>query len=170
MRRWRCSTVPTTPSRLLLDHIEERMREAAAERRYERAEVLRRRRERLAEVLGRLERRAARHARAARGWCSPAIRPSRGFDAFWIVGGRVRDWGPLRRWTSWRSARRRCSRARRPGAGAVPVEEVDEVRIVSSWLAANEAHELPLDPAPGRSALSELVAHATAKRLVPAAA
>jgi hypothetical protein len=46
----------------------------------------------------------------------------------------------------------------------VPAEEVDEVRIVSSWLAANDAYELDLDPAPGRAALSELVAEATAAR------
>jgi hypothetical protein len=51
----------------------------------------------------------------------------------------------------------------------VPVEEVDEVRIVSSWLAANDAYELPLDPAPGPSSLSELVAHATARRARAAA-
>jgi hypothetical protein len=38
------------------------------------------------------------------------------------------------------------------------------VRIVSSWLATGDAYELTLDPAPGRSALSELVAHATAAR------
>jgi hypothetical protein len=47
---------------------------------------------------------------------------------------------------------------------------VDEVRIVSSWLASNDAYELPLDPAPGRTALSELVAEATAARRVSAAA
>ena len=51
-----------------------------------------------------------------------------------------------------------------PGSGAVPADEVDEVRIVSSWLAANDAYELPLDPSPGRAALSDLVAEATAAR------
>jgi hypothetical protein len=48
--------------------------------------------------------------------------------------------------------------------GAVPVDEVDEVRIVSSWLAANDAVELPLDPAPGTAALTELVAEAAGGR------
>ncbi|HET8673938.1 MAG TPA: hypothetical protein VFL87_09895, partial [Thermoleophilaceae bacterium] len=52
--------------------------------------------------------------------------------------------------------------APRSSGPSVPVEEVDEVRIVSAWLAANDAHELPLDPAPGRAALSELVAAASA--------
>jgi DNA polymerase-3 subunit epsilon len=120
---------PDDASTLLLGHIEERMQEAAAERRFERAEVLRRRHERLAGLLARL-------------------------------GGVLK-------------ATHSCSRlvlARHPGPGAVPVDEVDEVRIVSSWLAANEAHELPLDPAPGRTALSELVASATAARRTAAAA
>ena len=85
----------------------------------------------------------------------------RRFDAFWIVGGRVRDWGPLpdvdelleRTGAVLEEPPRRRS-------AAVPVDEVDEVRIVSSWLAANEAHELQLDPPPGLAALSELVAAA----------
>ncbi len=86
----------------------------------------------------------------------------RRFDAFWIVGGRVRDWGPLPevRRAAWSAPRPCCEGPPRRRAAAVPVDEVDEVRIVSSWLAANEAHELPLDPPPGLAALSELVAAA----------
>jgi hypothetical protein len=46
----------------------------------------------------------------------------------------------------------------------VAVEEVDEVRIVSSWLVSNDAYELELEPAPGRAALSELVEQAAGGR------
>jgi DNA polymerase III subunit epsilon len=160
---------PDDASTLLLDHIEERMQEAAAERRYERAEVLRRRRERLADVLGRLGGVVrATHACSRLVLARHPAKPR--LDAFWVVAGRVRDWGPLPPMDELEERTASVVEGSRPGAGAVPVDEVDEVRIVSSWLAANESHELPLDPAPGRSALSELVAHATAKRRVPAAA
>jgi hypothetical protein len=41
----------------------------------------------------------------------------------------------------------------------VPPDEVDEVRIVSSWLAEHEASALPLEPAP---AAREVAAFAAA--------
>ncbi len=156
-------------STLLLGHIEERMREAAAERRYERAEVLRRRLERLADLLGRLGGvLRATHATSRLVLARHPVKPR--LDAFWVVRGRVRDWGPLPPLPELEERTAAVLDAAQPGAGAVPVEEVDEVRIVSSWLASNEAHELPLDPAPRGAALSELVAAATAARRVSVAA
>jgi DNA polymerase-3 subunit epsilon len=156
-------------STLLLGHIEERMRQAAAERRYERAEVLRRRRERLADLLGRLGGvLRATHACSRLVLARHPVKPR--LDAFWVVAGRVRDWGPLPAVDELEARTASVLEGTRPGAGAVPVEEVDEVRIVSSWLAANDAYELPLDPAPGRAALSEFVAEAGAGRRARAAA
>src|SRR3954454_3309632 len=85
---------PDDASTLLLGHIEERMQEAAAERRFERAEVLRRRRERLADLLGRLGGvLRATHSCSRLVLARHPVKPR--LDAFWLVGGRVRDWGPL---------------------------------------------------------------------------
>jgi DNA polymerase-3 subunit epsilon len=154
---------PDDASSLLLGHIEERMKEASAERRYERAEVLRRRLERLADLLGRLGGvLRATHACSRLVLARHPVKPR--LDAFWVVGGRVRDWGALPPVDELEARTASVLEGSHPGMGAVPVEEVDEVRIVSSWLAANDAHELPLDPAPGRAALSDLVAEATAAR------
>jgi len=150
-------------STLLLGHIEERMQEAAAERRYERAEVLRRRRERLADLLSRLGGvLRATHACSRLVLARHPAKPR--LDAFWLVAGRVRDWGPLPPVDQLEERTAAVLDGAHPGSGAVPADEVDEVRIVSSWLAANDAYELPLDPAPGRVALSELVAEATVAR------
>jgi DNA polymerase-3 subunit epsilon len=73
------------------------------------------------------------------------------WDALWIVAGRVADWRPLpedpgeleRRTDA--AVERRPSRFRHP---AIPVEEVDEIRIVQSWIAANDPPQLEL-PAEG---------------------
>ncbi len=160
---------PDDASTLLLGHIEERMQEAAAAHRYERAEVLRRRHERLADLLARLGGvLKATHACSRLVLARHPVKPR--LDAFWVVAGRVRDWGPLPSMGELEERTASVLEGSRPGAGAVPVEEVDEVRIVSSWLATGDAHELPLDPAPGRTALSELVAGATAARRAAAAA
>jgi len=68
------------------------------------------------------------------------------FDVFWIVAGRVVDWGPLpgseELWARTRAAVERRSPAGR--VPPVPVDEVDELRIVSSWLAAHDTTELAL--------------------------
>ena len=90
----------------------------------------------------------------------------RRFDAFWIVAGRVRDWGPLPELGELvERTEAVLEAAPRQRGPSVPADEVDEVRIVSSWLASNEADELPLDPPPGLAALAELVAHAAGATL-----
>lgn len=160
---------PDDASTLLLRHLEERMQEASAERRYERAEVLRRRRERLAELLGRLGGvLRATHACSRLVLARHPVKPR--LDAFWIVGGRVRDWGPLPGIEELEERTRAVLEAGERSSSTVPVDEVDEVRIVSSWLATGDASELALEPAPGRAALSELVAVATARRRARTAA
>jgi DNA polymerase-3 subunit epsilon len=132
--------------RALLGHVEGRMREAAASRHYEAAAALKRRHEHLQALLGRLGgvlRALHAHSRLV---LAPHPTKERA-DLLWIAAGRVVDWGPL---TSLDDAVRRTgdARTRMPARGRrtwVPAEEVDEVRIVSSYLAAHELPELPID-------------------------
>jgi DNA polymerase-3 subunit epsilon len=136
----------------LLAHVEAQMREAAAARRYERAAWLRRRRRRLESLIGRLGGvlRAA-HA-GARLVLAPHPAADGRFDAFWIVGGRVADWGPLPADPDEVAARTETALATRtaPGLGGwLPADELDEARIVGSWIAGHdEARTLELDPPP----------------------
>ncbi len=78
----------------LLGHVEEQMREASEARRYERAATLRRRAERLERVLGRLDG-VLRAVHAAPQLVLARHPAKERFDAFWLVDGRVADWGPL---------------------------------------------------------------------------
>ena len=139
----------------LLDHLEARMREAAELRRYERAAALLRRRERLESLLGRLG--GVLEALHARSRLVVVTHPvKRRWDAFWIVGGRVADWGPLPGPAELEERTARAlERARSAPSGRrwVAAEEVDEVRIVSAFLAAHGPPALSLETAADRSAL-----------------
>jgi DNA polymerase III subunit epsilon len=151
----------------LLAHIDRQMREAAAAQRYERAAWLRRRRRRLAELLESLGGvLAASHARPR---LLLAEHPRAGrFDAFWLVGGRIVDWGPL---GDLDDLRARTAAALRHGDGTGPTasltpDEVDEARIVATWLDRNPARALDLTRAADGAALERFVTAARA----PAAA
>jgi DNA polymerase III subunit epsilon len=140
----------------LLAEIEARMEAASAERRYERAAALLRRKERLAGLLERLD--GVLRATHALPRLVVARHPVKErFDAFWIVGGRVADWGPLPGPTelAQRTAMLLDGASRN---GAVAPGEVDEIRIVSAWVAEHEPPELPLDPPPDRESLAALAA------------
>ena len=153
----------------LLAEIDRRMRDAAADARYERAAALLRRRERLAWVLERLEGvLCATHAAPRLVLARHPLKER--FDAFWIVQGRLVDWGPLPGHSEL-VERTDIALQRRPGRTVVPVDEIDEVRIVAAWVADHDPPELPLDPPPSRSALLRLVSGATppAKEPVPLA-
>ncbi|UUY01894.1 hypothetical protein LRS13_14295 [Svornostia abyssi] len=67
-------------------------------------------------------------------------------DAFWLVGGRLVDWC---RATSEAELERRSAAALARAAGRVaahvPAEEVDELRIVATWLASHEHEVRELD-------------------------
>ena len=78
----------------LIAELDRRMAEASAERRYERAAALRRRRDRLAWVLERLEG-VLRATHAAPRLVLARHPVKERFDAFWLVRGRLVDWGPL---------------------------------------------------------------------------
>jgi DNA polymerase-3 subunit epsilon len=129
----------------LLAHIDGQMREAAAARSYERAAWLRRRRERLGVLLDRLGGAiAASHARP-RLVLGEHPRGGR-FDCFWLVGGRLVDWGPLR---DLDDVSERTAAALRGGDGTGPTaslrpDEVDDARIVATWLASRPAPTLDL--------------------------
>jgi DNA polymerase-3 subunit epsilon len=134
----------------LLDHVEAQMRDAARERRFERAAWLRRRHARLRVLLERLGpflRATHAHPRLILAGEDGV----EGVDAFWLVGGRVADWGPV---TSLEDVVERTSAAlRRRAEPYVPPDEVQELRIVSCWLDAHDVDTLELEPAPSRAAV-----------------
>jgi DNA polymerase-3 subunit epsilon len=145
----------------LIDHVHAQMRRAAAEQRFERAAWLRRRARRLRAILTRLGGvLEATHAQP-RLIVAPHPTERRG-DAFWLAGGRLVDWGPLPEDLDELEQRtaaaiRRSGRAGELGAH-VPPDEVDEVRLVSSYLASHpRTARLVLDPAPTRAALRAFV-------------
>jgi DNA polymerase-3 subunit epsilon len=146
----------TDAERPLIDHVNSQMRAAAARRHYERAESLRRRVRRLSVILDRLG--GVLEASHARPRVVLVPHPSGGAaEAFWLVGGRLVDHGPVdgpdelaQRTTA---ALRREDR-REVGAH-VPPGEVDEVRIVGTWLASHPTTpQLILRPAPTAAALT----------------
>ena len=142
----------------LIEEIDTRMREAAADRRFERAAALLRRRERLAWVLERLDGvLRAQHSAPRLVLAGHPVKPR--FDAFWVVGGRLVDWGPLPGDTEL-VERTEAALARPPGRAAIPVNEVDEIRIVAAWTAEHEPPALELHPAPSPVALRHFAATA----------
>jgi DNA polymerase-3 subunit epsilon len=132
------------PRRAVLAHVDAMVAEAAADQRFERAAWLRRRRERLRVLL----------RRAGPGL---AVTPSRpifvladapdgdAWEAFWLVGGRVADWGPL---PEPAQVVERSAAALRHAAAPLLPAETAQARIAASWVAANEPHRLDLSPAP----------------------
>ena len=142
----------------LLAHVEAQMREAAAAQRYERAAWLRRRARRLEKLLGKLGGvlRAA-HAGARLVLAPHPAAPGRA-DAFWIVAGRIADWGPLPADPAELAARTTAALATAPGGAWLPAEELDEMRIVGSWLAGHEETPvLELGAGPDERTLGALV-------------
>jgi DNA polymerase-3 subunit epsilon len=152
----------------LLAHVDAQMRAASAAQRYERAAWLRRRARRLESLLRRLGGvlRAA-HAGARLVVAPHPAAPSRA-DAFWIVAGRVADWGPLPPDPDEVAARTGAALAAAPSAalgGWLPADELDETRIVGLWLAGHdEARVLELDPPPDHRTLAAFTATRTDDR------
>ena len=152
----------------LLRHVHGQMRAAAAQQRFERAESLRRRAGRLRTILERLG--GVLEATHARPRLVLAPHPSSGPpEAFWLVSGRLVDFGPLDPGDDLGDLARRTETAlqREGRAGEVgahvPPDEVDEVRILGSWLASHpDATQLVLRPAPDRGALAGLLSRAKA--------
>ena len=133
----------------LLDHIEGQMRAASAARRYERAAWLRRRHARMRTLLERLGGvLRAIHAGSRLVLAPHPSDPGR-HDAFWVVGGRVVDWGALPEDPAELAARTADAlrAAPRPEVGGwLRPDEIAEARIVGLWLAAHEARVRELRP------------------------
>ena len=81
------------------------------------------------------------------------------FDAFWIVQGRLVDWGALPG-ASELVERTEAALSRPPGRAPIPADEIDEVRIVASWMAEHEPPTLTLDPAPEHDLVAAFAAEA----------
>jgi len=142
----------------VLAEMDRRMAEAAATQRFERAAALLRRRERLASLLERLD--GVLRAVHSEPRLLLARHPVKErYDAFWLVHGRVADWGPLPG-PSELSERTERALARQPAP--VPPDEMDEVRIVAGWQAEHDLTQLPLDPPPAPAELHELATPAAA--------
>jgi DNA polymerase-3 subunit epsilon len=140
----------------LLGHLDAEMRKASEARRYERAAALLRRRERLEAVLGRLEG-MLRAVHDGPRLVLAAHPVKERFDVFWIVQGRIVDWGPLPGFEELAERTAAALAGVRPKRASVRPDEVDEVRIVAAWLAEHEPPELALDPAPAPERLLRFV-------------
>src|SRR6202042_3263748 len=80
------------PGQALLDHIDDELRRASVERRYERAQALHRRGGRRRAILGRLD--GVLESTHARPLLVLARHPSRSaLEGFWLAGGRLVDTG-----------------------------------------------------------------------------
>jgi DNA polymerase-3 subunit epsilon len=140
----------------LIEEIDRRMREASDARRFERAAALLRRKERLEWVVDRLDGMLrATHAAPRLVLAQHPVKER--FDAFWIVQGRLVDWGPLPGTTEL-AERTSAALARPPGRAAIPADEIDEIRIVASWVAEHEPPALTLDPVPDAERLAAFAA------------
>jgi len=81
------------------------------------------------------------------------------FDAFWLVGGRVVDWGPL---GDLDDVCARTVAALRGGDGtgattSLAPDETDDARIVATWLASHDAATLDLARGPGAADIERFV-------------
>jgi DNA polymerase-3 subunit epsilon len=172
---------PSGSDQPLLKHVYGQMRAAAAQERFERAESLRRRAGRLRTILDRLG--GVLEATHARPRLVLAPHPGEGApEAFWMVGGRLVDFGALDESGAeaeagaeadggvedlvarTEAALRREGRVGEVGAH-VPPDEVDEMRILGTWLASHpDTPQLVLRPAPDRNALNALLDRARVAR------
>jgi DNA polymerase-3 subunit epsilon len=153
----------------LIAHVEGQMHRAAAEQRFERAGWLRRRARRLRAILDRLGGvLEATHARPRLVLAEHPVAPA--VDAFWLVAGRLVDWGELDRGAGPGELehRTRAALTRAPRAGELATHlspgEVDEVRIVATYLASHpDTSQLVLEPMPGAAELAEFIDSGTSR-------
>ncbi len=145
----------------LLAHLDGQLRTAVEERNYERAAWLERRRARLDALIRRLGGvLRATHA-GARLVLAPHPSARGRFDALWIAGGRVVDWGALPREPGELELRTAAALRATPRpelGGWLPAEEIAEMRLVGAWIAANAPPVLELGGAVDGDRLQRFVA------------
>jgi DNA polymerase-3 subunit epsilon len=171
----------------LLAEIDARIQAAAQEQRYERAAALLRRRGRVAWLLEKLEG-VLRAVHTAPRLVVARHPTKERYDAFWIVQGRLADWGPLPGASKLVERTDAALKRAAGGVGAtgaasaaglasaagaasatgaartvVPADEVDELRIVAAWIADHEPPTLALDPAPQPEDLQAFASGAAAQ-------
>ena len=132
----------------LLAHIDAQQSAAVKAQNYERAAWLQRRRARLDGLLRRLGGMLRATHAGTRLVLAPHPQARGRFDAFWIAGGRVVDWGALPRDAAELDARSAAAvraEPRRELGGWLPAGEVAEARLVGAWLAAHDPAALELD-------------------------
>jgi len=153
---------PAGAGEALLAEIDGRMDEASAARRYERAAALLRRRERLCGLLDRLGGvLRAVHADPRLVLARHPVKER--CDVLLVVSGRVADWGPLPGDVEELARRSAAALAGgSAGGAAVRPEEVDEVRIVSAWVAEHGPPSLALSRAAEPAGLARWLAAARA--------
>jgi len=145
------------PGQALLEHVDAEIARATSEQRYERAAWLVRRRARLAELLERLgDALSATHAHPTLVVAAHPREPGR-CDGFWLVDGRVAEWGPLSAADAWERTERALRHWRAAPTTSVPPDEIDEVRLVTTWVDHHRPPVLRLDRGPGRGAVERFV-------------
>ncbi len=141
------------PRRAIVAHVDGLVQSAAAEQRFERAAWLRRRRERLAVLL----------RRAGPGLAVTPGRPllvladspdGDAWEAFWLVGGRVADWGAM---PGVEGLAVRTAAALSGGAAPLHPREIAQARVAAAWVVSNEPHALELEPAPDAARIEHFV-------------
>ncbi|MDA0168003.1 exonuclease domain-containing protein [Solirubrobacter taibaiensis] len=144
----------------LLARVDEQIAEASAAQRYERAAWLARRRERLESLLARLGGVLRAIHTGARLVLAPHPEKRGRFDAIWIAGGRVVDWGAVD--GSSLVARSARAFAEAPPAGRLggwmPAEAVAEARLVGWWIVANSPPALELSASVGGAQIDRFLA------------
>ena len=144
-------------ARALLDHVSAEIASASAAQQFERAAWLTRRRSRLGDLLARLgDSLSATHARPRLILASHPREAGR-FDAFWLVDGRIADWGPLDEGDPWERTQAALRGWRAAPATHVPPDEIDEVRLVTTWVEAHRPPALVLDPERGPGPLERFL-------------
>ena len=138
----------------LLARVDQQIAEASSGQNYERAAWLQRRRERIEGLLNRLGPVLRAIHTGARLVLAPHPEAAGRFDAIWIAGGRVVDWGAVDGSPLAPRSLRAFRYAPAPGklGGWLPADAVAEARLVGAWVAANSPPSLELGPRTGEPA------------------
>ncbi len=142
----------------LLAHVDELVSAASADRRYERAAWLRRRRARIEVLLERAGQGLVAVESGARMLLADAPDGS-AHELFWVAGGRVADWGPL---PALDELLDRTGAALRRRDEPLRADEIAEARTVGTWAAANEPYALDIDGGVTREQVARWLDHSGA--------